>query len=1781
MEGGDLRMSSIDQRVVEMKFDSATFLSNAAASLKMLDSLNKALKMQGAAKGLSDISAAAGKQTSALQNIGSHVENIASKFRALSAIGFSALNTITSQAVFAGQQLVKSLTVQPIIDGFREYETNLNSIQTILSNTAAAGTNLKQVNAALNELNHYSDQTIYNFSEMAKNIGTFTAAGVGLKTATSAIKGIANLAALSGSNSQQASTAMYQLSQAISAGRVSLEDWNSVVNAGMGGTVFQRALAMNAEKMGTLSKGAVKLKGDMKNVTIEGKSFRESITAKPGEQSWLTSDVLTRTLSQFTGDLTDAQLAAQGFNKEQIKAIQQQAQMAKNAATQVKTFSQLANTLGESVGSGWAQTWQTIFGDFEEARTLFTNVNNVLGGFVQNSANMRNKVLADWKELGGRKAIIDAVSNSFKALVAFVKPIGQAFRQIFPATTGKQLADLSKQIRDFTSGLIIGGKTAENLRRTFAGVFAILGIGWDILKQVVKTLLSLAGVAFEGSGGFLEFTARIGDWLVGVRKAINDGGLLVNIFKGIGAILSVPIKAIKLLAGFLGSLFEGINGSGATAGIANVSKKLEPLGRLGEVIAKAWGVVLTVLDNVGKKFAQVGLWAQRTFGDIGAKISSFFEGLDFKDVLAGINTASFAALVLFIKQIIGSKLGGGGILGIFDNIAEAFESLTGALSAMQNTLRAATLLQIAAAVGILAISMNVLSKIDAAGLTRASAAISVMFTQLIASLLIFEKFSGFTGFAKMPFVATSMILLGAAINVLASAMVKMAALDWNGLAKGLTGTTLLLAALVGVGKLMPNPAGMISTGIGLVILAGAVKLLVSSVSDLAGFSWEELAKGLVGVGALLGALGLFTKFAAVSKGGALQGVGLVLLATGIKILASAMQDFAQFSWAEIGRGLVSMAGAIAIMTAALILIPPTAPLGAASILIVALSLGKVADALQQMAQMSWGDIGKSLVALLGALTIISLAVSVIPPNAPLGAAAILITALSLGMVADVLARLGAMDWGSIGKSLAALAGAMAIIAVGVNAMTGAVTGAAAVLIVAAALRIFVPVLQTLGAMSWGEIGKGLLTLAAAFAVLGVAGAVLAPVVPALIGLGIAVGLLGAGMALAGVGVLALSAGLAALAVSGAAGTAALVAMVSAILGLLPAVAAAIGKALVAFAQAISTAGPAMTKAMTVVIGSLIDAVVVLSPKIGNALYKLITIMLQLLAKYVPSMVSAGLKLVTGILQGIAGRIGGVVTAATSVVVAFINGVGNNLGRVIQAGVNLVLKFINGLASAIRSNSAAVGAAGANLGIAIVQGMARGLAGGIGVITAKAREIASSALSAAKSALGIHSPSKEFELIGKYVVEGFRKGLDGNKQDIDLVFNTLRGKLYQFQKDAADKAEALQKKLDKLRKARHKDTKAINSTASALAQARREQKLAASAWDEMRKRLTDEQSALGKLAGKYDQYTEKIKVAQQTLDDAIKTRDDYNKSITDQYGDIATPTADTKAADYIESLKKQVEDTKTFVNTIQRLRELGLNDEAYKDLLSAGISALPFAQDLLANGQAGIDQINSLNKELDGVAGQLGKTASSQLYQAAVDAAQGFVNGLKAQQAAIEKQMDAIADAMVKAIKKKLGIKSPSRVFAEIGGYSAEGMAEGLRTGSQLVEKSAANVGDNAIIALRKTLSGLRDQVGREMIDPMPTITPVLDLSRFRKDAGNLSNMLSDGHFLVGAAYVSAQHTAQAVRQGGSVSPADEAGAGGTVNNFTQNNYSPKALPASRIYRETNNLLSKAKKEAQP
>lgn len=412
--------TTIDQRVVEMRFDNKQFESNVQTSISTLEKLKQKLNLTGASKGLENLDSAAKKVNMGV--LGSAADAVSVRFSAMQIAGITAMTRIANQAISTGEKMLSALTIDPIKTGFQEYETQMNAVQTILANTQSKGSTLNDVNKALDTLNTYADKTIYNFTEMTRNIGTFTAAGVDLQTSVDSIQGIANLAAVSGSTSQQASTAMYQLSQALAAGKVSLMDWNSVVNAGMGGELFQNALLRTSELLKTGGKEAVKTYG----------SFRESLTK--GE--WLTKEVLTETLKQLSGAYTEADLIAQGFTKDQAQEITSLAKTATDAATKVKTFTQLWDVMKESAQSGWSQTWKLIIGDFEQAKSLLTPLADFFTNVIGKMSDARNNLLEGALGKGIKNAamgfdrIKDVLDGAKKGIDGVTKPIKDAAKSL-------------------------------------------------------------------------------------------------------------------------------------------------------------------------------------------------------------------------------------------------------------------------------------------------------------------------------------------------------------------------------------------------------------------------------------------------------------------------------------------------------------------------------------------------------------------------------------------------------------------------------------------------------------------------------------------------------------------------------------------------------------------------------------------------------------------------------------------------------------------------------------------------------------------------------------------------------------------------------------------------------------------------------------------------------------------------------------------------------------------------------------------------------------------------------------------------------------------------------------------------------------------------------------------------------------------------------------------------------------------------------------------------------
>lgn len=354
---------TVDDRVLSMEFDNSKFEKNVNQSIGTLDRLKKSLNMDSAVKGFDSLDKATQKVS--FDGLTSGVESVKKHFSAMEIVGITAISNITSAAMQAGTNIVKSLSIDQVKAGYEEFELEIGSIQTIMAGTGAS---LETVNGYLQELNTYADKTIYTFSDMTSSIGKFTNAGVDLDKAVSAIKGISNEAAVSGANAQEASRAMYNFAQALSAGYVKLIDWKSIENANMATKEFKQQLIDTAVQLGTLQDAGNGMYRTLEKGTEMNsvKNFNDTL-----QEQWMTTDVLVKTLEMYADETTDIGAKAT------------------EAATKVRKFSQLMDTLKEAVGSGWSRTFKTIIGDFNESTELFTGISNVVGGFIDKLSDRR------------------------------------------------------------------------------------------------------------------------------------------------------------------------------------------------------------------------------------------------------------------------------------------------------------------------------------------------------------------------------------------------------------------------------------------------------------------------------------------------------------------------------------------------------------------------------------------------------------------------------------------------------------------------------------------------------------------------------------------------------------------------------------------------------------------------------------------------------------------------------------------------------------------------------------------------------------------------------------------------------------------------------------------------------------------------------------------------------------------------------------------------------------------------------------------------------------------------------------------------------------------------------------------------------------------------------------------------------------------------------------------------------------------------------------------------
>lgn len=1354
-------MSSIDERIVEMQFDNDDFERGVQTSLTSLAKLKQGLNLDASARSLSNLEKV-GKSFS-LANVADSVQAISDRFSALGIMGVTALQNITNSAVNAGKRIVSALTIDPVKTGFNEYELKMDSIKTIMAST---GESLETVNQYLAELNEYSDKTIYSFSDMTQNIGKFTNAGVKLEDAVMAIKGISNEAARSGASANEASRAMYNFAQALSTGAVKLIDWKSIENANMATVEFKEELMKTALEMGTIVKVGDKykttttdLQGKVSELFSSTTMFNDSLS-----HQWMTTDVLVETLKRYADETTK---------------IGQEAML---AATEVNTFSKLFDTMKESVQSGWAVSWEYIIGDKNQAIKTLTEINNAFNDIVGPVADARNEMLQFWNENGGRDAMIEAISEAFKTLKKVLKPVGEAFRDVFPRTTGQQLVDITNKFKDFVTNIKISNGFLLEVKQVFTGLFSVVDAGIYVIKSIASVIWDFAGKLTPVASGLWDITVVFANFLTDISTAIKSTTIVTGVFGALGKMLESIGKKISGVSEFFGDLYSSIKGL-ASGLISKVATEFK-----------------TLVENMD-------------FSTI------------FNIISAGLLTAILKKVKDFVDDFVKKFAEGFEELkdgfGMLSGLTDILDSVRASLETWQMSLNVDMLSSIAKAIAMIAASLVALASIESDKLLQSLGGVGVILIELVGALTVMEKmFSNVGQKALFGLHQLSSILIGLSTSVLilSGAMSVLSDLDLDQISRSLVGVAGLSAILVATAtKLSAANKKLVKGATGLVVMSGAIMILSEAVLRLGSIDVKSMINGLLGVGTLCAQLALFFDNTDLDNVGLFKGIGILAMAGAMTVLAMAVYQLSRLNLPELAKGI----GAIGLLLAELsVFMNYTANssgvlLTATSMVVMSAALLALAGAIRYLSELKLTEVGTALIALGGVLAI--LAGGLHAMNGTLaGSAALLVAATALGGLAYAVGKAGLSSPGKDGvkNSLFMFAGGLTALSIALKAMNGSLAGSAALLVASGALVGLATAVKILQDAEFKDVAIALGILGGAFAGIAVASGVLAAMSPvimvaskALLAFGAAVSIVGAGTLALGAGLTSMGAGLASILALGSGG-------------------------LEAVADAVVTIFERLINLIPTVITTITNTLPAAIPKLIESLVSALSLFLQQIALRIPEFAQAGLSLIRGLLESIEGNIGEIVSSGIGIGVNFIRGVASKIPDVVQAGIDLMVSFLNGLANGLRANSKIVGEAISNVisaileaaievamgfitgflqvgiklltgfidgmkkmynkvvsaissvgktvvdklsevvskvynvGKNIIEGFVKGIKESIVKVISAAEEMASGVVDKVKDVLDIHSPSGVMEEVGEDTVDGFTKGILSKSSEVE-------------------------------------------------------------------------------------------------------------------------------------------------------------------------------------------------------------------------------------------------------------------------------------------------------------------------------------------------------------------------------------------------------------------------------
>lgn len=1724
-------MSSIDERIVQMRFDNKDFESNVGTTMSTLEKLKEKLKFTKSDEGIRNLKNSFNGMD--FSNISDNVESLNNKFSAFGIAGMEIIRRLTNAAIDMGIKLAKAVTITPVFDGYSEYENQINSTQTIIANT---GRSIEDVTKALDELNEYADLTIYDFGNMTRSAGLFTAA-IGnqpdaLEKSTKALKGIGNWAAYAGADRETFNRITYQLSQGAAAGAIRLMDWRSVETAaGMSGANYKQAFIDTAEAMGVIEKGSI---------TIE--NFRDTL-----KDGWLTADVFFETMSKFADDpaMTDA-------------------------ATKVKTFTQLIDTMKEALGTGWATSFRYIIGNFDEAKDMWSAAKDALEEVINPISDARNEMLKFWHDNGGRDDMINSVRfiwQRFKEIGGFLKDIaGQSLGSLFGTLDGKRLVEITKSVHDFLQQTAPSLNFIRAMRSVLTAVFDIfetkvghiqrMGRAFAMFWEAIRPGRVLLYSIVEDLGAVVS---TIMSTINGVFDSFENTGGLQALANGFANVFNGLMKIVKPVSTFLLTMFQEIYNSEF---MQMVGTRLTAIAQAFESFTSAinfeavGSVAVTVLNAIWNVIKLIGTAALPFVDGIINFVTSILSIGDSSRLVVG-DIQSLSDVLDTFKSNIQKWFESRGLTEMFDDISDKLDKLSKYLQPIRDRIDAIRasfengtwyhdlkewLKWLVEKIDELRTKLwNFVKDKTVQNFTALWSGICWVFGKVIEGVnFVIQTFKDLIAYITSGSVTgaiKTLLILWGLFN--AADIIK----NLNDIVKGLKKKFLtplkfitedLGKAIGKVGKSFVEglvtpfePLMQKAKAVALKEFAKAVAILTIALIALSYTDFGKLQGGLLILGTLMGEMVFFERAlmafnnsitASKKKGfSASLGSNMIKDAAGLLILAVAVKKLAALKPEEMAQGLAGVAVLMVEMYLFMQAADKTAA-GTKGLIGLAIAVGVLALSIKSLSKLDFGALMTGLAGVTGLLVGLGVFLSLIGGMQTVGlksAGAIVLVALAITMLSGVVKSFGNMDFPNLLTGLAGLASillALWFFLDGTKKMdVMGLKSAAALILVATAIKMLGSVVKSLGSMDFGSLLTGLT---------GIAGLLLGlylfmkktstlddlslKSMTGLILMATAVKILaGAVTSMGGMDPLSFAQGLAGVAVSiifmaGAIklleGTGPTILLASAAMVVMAAAVIALTVPMLIFAQL------PFEKLMTGLAGVVAAFMVfgVAGTIIGGAAVPMIAAGGAMLV-----MAAAVWVLVPPILALAAMPWPNLFAAIVAIAGAFLA-----LG-----GTAAVLSAMSTFTfTAAASLLALAGAAAACGGALILIGAGlKVLAGGIRTIGDLILALLDNILSGIpiigddihdtitehRKRLKEDFAKDEAEDIGLKYAEGVGEGMKDGFDNLSEAGKGMADKATESLGDGVTKAKESGSKIatavgDGYKQAAPQMTNSVNTT--------NDQFLAT-----MRQKFIEEGRGTGR---DFDQM-----MAHGISDnsDTVKESGDGLASLLKGV-DMSVP-ADSLGIDFTNALGDSGIDVERAVSNWGVNAQNGLGDMQQYFTQGGEVDVNAFLDSLNKGESKAERQGNDLGgSAVDGI-----EDTERDAYDAGQNFGYGFADGTTSTTSYVETAASNLARRALNAMKTELNEASPSKETRKYGKFGGLGLGLGFKDTTTYVKTQAANLADRGLIAMQSTMEKLREALN---FDPNidPTISPVMDLSQIQNGMNTIGSMFGSRQFAVAGAF---------------------------------------------------------------